>query len=72
VRRIGVGGEAPFGATGSANALSFHQSLHLVAAAVEPSTFRGLGEFASSVDGVVLLPEILKDRTEFLVAHLTG
>jgi hypothetical protein len=49
----------------------FHQSRHLVATAVEVSALGGLGELAPSVDGVVLLPEVLLLGTQFLVADLT-
>ena len=66
-----MGGEATFGATGPANALTFHESLDLVTTTTESPTLRGLGELASSVDGVVLLPEGLKRGSELLVTHLT-
>jgi hypothetical protein len=65
-----VGGEALLRARSAVNALLFHESRHLVASALQVLTLRGLDEFASSVDGVVLLPEVLQLGTEFLVADL--
>jgi hypothetical protein len=48
--------------------LTFHQSLDLVSSTVQSSSLGRLGEFAPSIDAVVLLPESLELGTEFVVA----
>ncbi len=65
-----MGGEALLGARGALNTLLFHESRHLVATALQVLAPRGLGELAPTVNGVVLLPEVLQNRSELLVAQL--
>jgi hypothetical protein len=48
--------------------LTFHESLDLIATTVQPLSPGGLGGLAPSIDVVVLLPEGLELRTEFVVA----
>ena len=65
-----MGGEALLGPRSPSDALAFHESLHLVATHVHRASLCGLGEFAASIDGVVLLPELFEGGTEFAVADL--
>ena len=67
--RVRVGGEALLRSTRPADAPALHQSLYLIAPDVEASVLGRAGEFASSVDAVVLVPDLLDLRTDLGVAQ---
>ena len=67
--RVRVGREALLRSTRPADAPALHQSLYLIAPDVESGVLGRAGQFASSVDAVVLVPDLLDLRTNLGVAQ---
>ena len=71
-RRVRLGCEALLGSGGADDALLGHEPGDLVTTDVEPCAAGRLGQFASAIDGVVLLPQGLERRCQFGVTQGPG
>ena len=66
--RVRMGRETILRSARSADALTLHQPLYLITSDVETGVLGRAGQFSSSVDGVVLAPDLFESRADLAVA----